>query len=380
MWPGQQPPGGEQNQRDQQNQQGQGQNPYQQPDQGQNPYQQPGYQQPGYQQAGYPQPGQQQPGHPQPGYQQPGHPQPGYQQPGHPQPGAHGQQAPWNAPTEPAGPRATPPEPPRGGGNGNRTKLIALVAAGAVVVAAAVTGFLVFGGDEDDTAKPDPTKSASGSPGPTASDDSNPRAGDGEPEPTVPGWKVVTNPKRGIAFDVPAEWAPQSKDWAGGVVEEGDEKETYLAAFAAPAYLKEKWCASDDDKDGVEDYTYLAAAGTRGNRGVKSTEQAARNDATMWVYGAYTQPDKKKVTTGPVESYTTKSGLKGSLVSASSAGVKKQGKCASDGKATVFAFKDSGGEFASWSFHGAKGVRDEVSDATMRKILATVREYDVPKD
>ncbi|QEU95915.1 hypothetical protein [Streptomyces kanamyceticus] len=325
MWQGQQPPGGEQNQRDQ----------------SQNPYQQSGYQ----------------------------------------QPNPYGQQAPWNAPTVPGGPGAAPPEPPRGGGDGRKARLIAIVAAGAVVVAAGVTGFLVLGGDKDDTAKPDPTRSASGEPSADASDHSNPRTGDdGEPEPTVPGWKVVINPKRGLAFDVPPGWALESRDWAGGVVKEGDETETYLAAFAAPAFYQRKWCATDEDKDGRPDYTSLASAGTRGNRGVKSTEQAARNDATMWVYGAYTQPDKEKVTTGAVESYTTKSGLKGSLASASSAGVDKQAKCASDGKATVFAFKDSGGEFASWSFHGAKGVKDEVPDATVRKILSTVREYDVRKD
>lgn len=58
MWPGQQPPGGEQNPQDQ--------NPYQQPG-----YQQPNpYQQPGYQETGYPQPNPygQQPGQPQWGF------------------------------------------------------------------------------------------------------------------------------------------------------------------------------------------------------------------------------------------------------------------------------------------------------------------------
>ncbi|MEU7584008.1 hypothetical protein AB0B50_41240 [Streptomyces sp. NPDC041068] len=306
------------------------------------------------------------------------------QQSGNQQPNPYAQQAPWNAPTVPGAPQGAVPEPPRGGdgGGGNRTRLIAVVAAGAVVVAAGVTGFLLLGGDKDDTAKPDPARS-SASPGPTASDDANPRTGDGMPEPTVPGWKVVVNPKRGIAFDVPAEWSLESRDWAGGVVaaeDSEDENAEFLAAYAAPAHFKEKWCASDDDKDGEKDYTSLASAGTRGNRGAKSPEEAARKDATGWVYGAYTQPDKNKVTTGPVEPYTTKSGLKGSLVSASSNGVAKRDKCDSDGKATVFAFKDSDGEFASWSFHGAKGVADELPDATVRKILATVREYEVPEN
>ncbi|MFK4070633.1 hypothetical protein [Streptomyces sp. NPDC029674] len=334
MWPGQQPPGGERNQG-----QSQGQDPER------NPYRQPGYQ----------------------------------------QPNPYGQRAPWNAPTVPGGPRGAAPEPPSdsNGSNGsNRTKVIALVAAGAVVVAAGVAGALVLGGGKDDTAKPGPTRS-SAAPGPTGSGDANPRTGDGMPEPTVPGWKVVVNPKRGIAFDVPAEWSLESRDWAGGVVAEEDAEDDsaeFLAAYAAPAHFKEKWCASDDDRDGTKDYTSLASAGTRGNRGARSTEEIARHDAGNWVYGAYAQPDRKKVTTGPVKTYTTKSGIKGSLASAVSAGVEKQDKCDSDGKATVFAFKDTEGAFVSWSFHGAKGVEGELPDATVRKILSTVREYDVPED
>ncbi|MET8689334.1 hypothetical protein ABZV77_34530 [Streptomyces sp. NPDC004732] len=343
MWHGEQPPGGEQNHQGQGQNQGQNQGSGQGPGQGQNPYQQPGYQ----------------------------------------QPNPYGQQAPWNAPTMPAGPQGAPPEPPQGGkGNGNRTKLIAMATAGAVVVAAGVTGLLLLGGDKDDTAEPDPAKS-SASADPTGSDDPNPRTGDGMPKPTVPGWKVVVNPKVGIAFDVPAQWSLESRDWAGGIVDNkdaDDESAPFLAAYAAPAYFKEKWCVSDEDKDGIKDDTPLAAAGTRGGRGMKSTQQFARHEATNWVYGVYTQPDRKTVTTGPTESYTSKSGVKGSLVTASSSGVEKQGKCESDGKATVFAFKDQEGRFVAWSFHGAKDVKDELPDATVEKILATVRLYDPVQD
>ncbi|MBM7171099.1 hypothetical protein JQK87_22395 [Streptomyces sp. G44] len=327
MWHGQQPPGGGQNQ----------------PGQGQNPYRQPGYQ----------------------------------------QPDAQAQQAPWHAPTMPGEPRGGAPEPPRG--DGRRTKMIALVAAAAVVVAAGVTGALLLGGGKDDSAEPGPVKSGSAS-GPAKSSGShsadNPRAG-AAPGPTVPGWKVVVNPKRGIAFDVPPGWSLESRDWAGGYVDDkdaDDEAAPFLVAYASPAYLKEEWCASDEDRDGAEDHTPLAAAGTRGNKDARSTERIARHDATMWVYAAYAQPDKKKVTTGPVEPYTTKSGLKGSVASATSSGVTKQDKCDSDGKATVFAFKDSAGKIASWSFHGARGVREELPDATVRKILSTVREYETAED
>lgn len=92
MWPGQQPPGGEQNPQDQ------------------NPYQQPGYQQ-------QPNPYQQ------PGYQQ--QPNPYQQQPGQQPPGQ------WGAPTVPLG----APQPPSGNGGGNKTKITAIVATAAVVVA-----------------------------------------------------------------------------------------------------------------------------------------------------------------------------------------------------------------------------------------------------
>jgi len=325
MWPGEQPPGGGQNPQHQQNS-GLGGQP--------NPYQQPGYQQ----QNPYAQ--QQQP-------------------------------APWNAPTVTAGAPVPPP-----GGRGRRTKTVAIAAAAAVVVAAGVTGYAVLGGGKDDGADPEPTKSASQQASPT----DNPREGGGDEKPTVAGWKTVVNPERGIAFDVPAEWQLKSTSWVTYVSEDDDPKETPLIGMAAPAMLKEEWCGSDDNKDGTKEYTNLAAAGTRGNNGAKSPEDAAGADARTWVYGGYTQPDKKLVKSGPVTSYTTKSGIKGALATASSSGVKKTQKCDSDGKATTFAFKNPSGDIVSWSFFGAKGVSEEVPDTTVRKILSTIRLYDAPSD
>lgn len=309
MWPGEQPPGGG---HDQQHQQ------HQQP----NPYQQAGYQ----------------------------------------QTGPHGGPAPWNAPT------ATMPAPPGGGG---RAKVIALVAAAAVVVAAAVTGAVLLGGGSDDEPRPGPTaSSASASASPSVTGEARGTSG---PEPTVDGWKTVVNRERGIAFDVPADWARQSPDWVTYVSEDDDPEEKPLVGMQAPAVLEEKWCSSDDDRDGQLDDKPLATAGSRGNNGAKSTEEIARTDSATWVYGLYTQPDRKKVTTGGVASFTTASGITGSLATARSSGVVKQDKCDSDGKATTFAFKDSDGDFVSWSFVGAAGVSEEVPDATVRKILATVR-------
>ena len=338
MWPGQQPPGGEQNPQDQNN-----------------PYQQPGYQQPNpYQQAGYQQPN--------PYAQQP----PQWDAPGAPQPAQSGGD---------------------GGGGDNRTKITAIVAALAVVVAAGVTGLLVLGGDKDDEAGggDDPSPTATASKSQTASPSSStgtddPRGGEGA-QPTVPGWKVVVNPKWGTAFDVPADWKVETPGVFIGFEDEKKGDGSVLIGMSAPAYLKEKWCTSDANKDGSSSDTSLAAAGTKGQNGAKNTADVARNDSAWWVFGGYTdQTDKSKklLTIGKPKSYTTASGVEGSVATTYSTGVTKKDKCDSDGKATTFAFKNSAGDFVSWTLYGAKGVSDEVPEATIQKILSTVRLYGEP--
>jgi hypothetical protein len=332
MWPGQQPPGGEQN------------------PQHQNPYQQPGYQQPNpYQQ---------------PGYQQPNP----YQQPGAQQ---------WGTPS-PMG----APQPPSGGGGGNRTKFVAIGAATAVVVAAGVTGFLVLGNDgKDDNAggntKASPSASKRTTPSAPASE--NPRGTETE-KPTVPGWKVVANPKWGTAFDVPPDWDVKSPGLLIGFEDDSAKADGKpLITMSAPAFLKEKWCTSDDDKDGRPDDKALAAAGTKGANGAKTTDEVAVNQVAWWVYGGYTQPDKKSVTYDKkAKAYTTASGIKGSIAWARSENTPQRGKCASDGKAVTFGFKNSAGDFVAWSLYGATGVKDEVPDATIAKILSTVRLHGDP--
>ncbi|MEU6663928.1 hypothetical protein [Streptomyces sp. NPDC046821] len=332
MWPGQQPPGGEQNPQDQ------------------NPYQQPGYQQPNpYQQPGYQQPNP---------YQQ----QPGQQPPGQ-----------WGAPTVPMG----APQPPKGGGN--KTKITAIVAAAAVVVAAGVTGFLVLGGGKKDNADPkpsaSPSKAAPADPSASASE-GNPRDPANAAKPSIPGWQVVVNPKYGTAFDVPPDWAVKSDGVITGFDDNNDDGFKPLITMSAPAFLKEKWCTSDDNKDGTPDDTALAAAGTKGQNGAKNTQDIARNDSAWWVFGGYTdqkKASKKLLTIGKPKDFTTASGVKGSFATTYSSGVPKTGKCDTDGKATVFAFKNSQGDFVSWTFYGAKGVKDEVPDATVEKIMKTVR-------
>ncbi|WP_039932016.1 membrane protein [Streptomyces viridochromogenes] len=329
MWPGQQPPGGEQN------------------PQANNPYQQPGYQQPNP-----------------------------YQQPGYQQPNPYGQQPQWGAPA-PAG----APQPPPGGGGGNRTKLVAIIAATAVVVAAGVTGFLVLGGDESDTAdgkndkKPAPTASKKASDEPSASasaSEDNPRGGEAE-KATIPGWKVVVNTRFGTEFDVPADWEIETPGTSVGFEWEKKDGELDRTTVTAPAYLQSKWCTSDPDKDGRKEDTALVTAGTRGEDGAKTTDEAAETRVPWWIFGGYTQPDKKSVKYSKPKPYTTKSGIKGSVATAHSENTPQNGKCDSEGKAITFAFKNGAGDFVTWNLFGAKGVKDELSEATVQKILSTVR-------
>ncbi|MEV0321719.1 hypothetical protein ACIBKX_35110 [Streptomyces sp. NPDC050658] len=345
MWQGQQPPGGEQNPKDQ------------------NPYQQPGYQQPNpYQQPGYQQPN--------PYQQAPG--QPGQQQ---------GQ---WSAPTAPMG--VTPSPSGGGNGDGNKTKVVAIVAALAVVVAAGVTGFLVLGGDKDDEADSKPSKSPAASASKKPSSD--PATGGGTergtgngPKPVVDGWQVVVNPKWGTAFDVPADWEVQTPGTFIGFEDAKKGDGSPLIGMSAPAYYKSKWCSSDDDKDGTKDDTALGAVGTKGANGAKSTDEVAVNQVPWWVFGGYTQPDRKSITTDKkAKPFTTKTGIKGSIARAHSTNTPQNGKCDSDGKAITFGFKNSEGDYVAWSLYGAKGVKDEIPEETVMKILNTVRLHGDPEE
>ncbi len=253
------------------------------------------------------------------------------------------------------------------------------------MLTAAVTGFLVLGDDDEKVVaggdgKPSASASASKPASPEASGPAgeNPR-GDG-PKPTVPGWKVVVNPKWGTAFDVPADWEVESSGTFIGFEEDGSDDLEPLIVMSAPAYYKSKWCVSDDDKDGREDETALATVGTKGANGAKSTDEVAINHSNTWVFAGYTQPDKKSVTWDKkAKPYTTAAGVEGSIAWARSKDTPAKGKCATDGKALTFGFKNSNGDFVAWSLFGATGVEDEVSEETIMKVLDTVRLYGTPK-
>lgn len=355
MWPGQQPPGGEQNPQDQ--------NP--------NPYQQPGYQQPGYPQQNpnpYQQPGyQQQPGYPppQPGYPQQGGPNP-YQQ----------QTAPQYAVPGPGG--SGP-----GGGKKKSTAVVAVVAAMAVVVTAAVTGYLVLGQDDDtdDKAGGDPTASASKKPGArttTSPPAANPRDGSTAAKPQIAGWKVVSNPKYGTQFDVPPDWEVEKPGITTFWEDEKKGDGTPLFSFSAPAFYKSKWCSQDSDKDGTTEDSSLAGTGTKGAKGAKDVGSASVIQANNLVWAAYAQKEPPNtVKTSKATPFTTTSGIKGSYATATAEGVKKSSKCSSDGKAISFTFLNARGEYAAWMLFANKNVPDEVPDETLMKIMATVRQAGV---
>ncbi|MFF4102969.1 hypothetical protein [Streptomyces sp. NPDC001903] len=336
MWPGQQqPPGGQQNPQDAH------QNPYQQQGQPAQPGQQPN-------------PYQQQPGY--------GYPQAGYQ----PQP-----------PTQPWGQPQQPVPAPKSGGSPFSTKTVAIVAASAVIVAAAGTGAFVLTRDDkkNDVAdnKPAASSSAAATPQAPASPGANPRAG-GEVKPVVPGWKVVLNPKYGTAFDVPPEWNVASAGVISGFEDASKNDGMPLTTFSAPAFLKEDWCKVDSNKDGREESTGLAGTGTKGGQGAKDTAEAVKNEAGNWAFAAYAQKAPKgTVKVSEPKEYTTSSGLKGHMATATATGVPKQDKCTTDGKSIAFSFKTANGDFSSWILYSVTGVPGEVPQETMDKILSSVR-------
>ncbi|MFI1017714.1 hypothetical protein [Streptomyces sp. NPDC020965] len=349
MWPGQQQPGGENPQQ---------QNPYQQPGYHQpNPYQQPGYQQPDpYQQPG----------------QQPGQQQPGYQQPTAPQYVVHGQ---------PPG----PPQPPGGGDDKRRTVIVAVVAATAVVATAVITGVVVLKDDDKGTSDEGAKSTVSGTPsappssgGAAPAPSGNPRAAD-EARPTIAGWKVVTNPRHGTRFDVPADWEVAASGVNTGFEDKKKGDGTPVNTMSAPAHFKSAWCTVDSNKDGRDEKHGLASAGTKGAKGAKDTGTAAFNEAGSWAWAAYAQTEPKgTVKVAKATPYTTKSGLVGSVSTATATGVRKTTKCDTDGKAIAFTFKDAKGDFRTWALYANKGVPDEVPETTVRRILSTVRLADSP--
>ncbi|MEC4020387.1 hypothetical protein [Streptomyces sp. H27-D2] len=320
MWPGQQPPGGEQNQ--------------QQP----NPYQQPGYQQPNpYQQQGYPQQG-----------QQPPNP---YQQPA--------QQ--WGAPTPPGG-----PQPPQRDGN-KHTTLIAIVAALAVVAAAVITGVVVLKDDDKQSVAKDdpkkPAKSAKPSESPTTADPDNPRAGEDDGiKPVIAGWKTFVNVKRHTAFDVPNndDWKiEQSSTFIGfSKKKTGDP----LVGFLGGVVYKGEVCGQDS----------RGITGIQGGQGAKSVPTAAEITANNFLFADYNQDRKGKVKYTKAKPFKNDHGISGYSSTATATGIPKT-KCDTDGKSVSVAYKNAEGDVAIWVITSDVGVPGEVSQDTLDKMMSSLR-------
>lgn len=228
----------------------------------------------------------------------------------------------------------------------------------AVALAAAVTGAVVlFRGDgEDPPAAPaDPSK------------------------PLIAGWKTVVNPKHGTAFDVPPDWEVLAPSVFSGHVDDVDPDKV-LIGHTAPAFYKSRWCSIDGDGDGQVTDVRLANTGTKGAVGAKDAAEVAEKSAPTWVYAAYTQPDKSVVKWDKPKEYTTRTGVKGSYVKARSEGAARPDRCAGDGRAVVFGFKNSRGDLVAWDFYGRTGVPGAVNDALVMRIMSTVRLAGEPQD
>ncbi|WP_324785168.1 hypothetical protein [Streptomyces sp. H51] len=286
---------------------------------------------------------------------------------------------------------------PYGGGRnpgsdgGYRAKAVAVAAAAAVVVAAGVAGSLFLGGgrgERDDVGGGNGKASASAPRGATASVTASASAsGGGAGKPTVPGWKVVVNPEFGTAFDVPPDWDVESPSLVIGFhdskADYGDRKNwgKFLIAMSGTVIFRNDLCLSDSDQDGRVESTAVAVAGSKGAEGAEGTGDAALRQARAWVYAGYTQPDRKSIVSDrAAKPYTTRSGLKGSVAWARSVNTPQKDRCATDGKAVAFGFRNSAGGLAAWCLFGATGVKGELPDSTIRKILGTVRLHGKPTE
>lgn len=332
-------------------------NPYKQPTQPAqpgNPYQQPGY--------GYPQQGQ--------GQQQG---QPGPQ-------GPYGHTAPPNPYPYPYGyPQEPPTSPPGGGksgGGSSRKAVIAAVTSVAVIAAAVVTGVVLLG-DEERNKQPQaggghsgvPSASASASPSSPTATPSSSGADAGDPQPVIPGWQTVTNPKHYSAFDVPKgeEWTVEGSGYITGFAD--DETGDVLVGMSAPAFYKDGWC---------ED-SWRAAVGTKGAQGAKGTKDAAKTAAINWVLSGYDQKQKGKLKESGAKPFSNSHGIKGHIATATVTDVPTNDKCAADaGKVVAVSWLNVNNDLSLWVLVTDAGVDAELSQSMIDKMAGSLRDFGEP--
>ncbi|TGB08846.1 hypothetical protein E4099_14675 [Streptomyces palmae] len=254
----------------------------------------------------------------------------------------------------------------------------------AVVAAATIAGVLLLrpdGGSSseagDGARGPAPTRPQDRDPaqGGAADPDADAPRGSGKPakvKPVIPGWQVVANPRWHNAFDVPPGWDVKGAGESTSFFDENDKRKP-LISMSAPAVYKESYCPAG--KKGAASDISLAATGTKGAKGAKTAEEAAKNEARSWVFAGYDQAGTGdlRLVDAETKPFTSAQGLKGYTAKAEVTGVKKKDGCATDGKAFTVTFTGPDGKFATWVLYTAAHVEDEVPDATIKKIMSSLR-------
>ncbi|SFB94004.1 hypothetical protein [Streptomyces aidingensis] len=371
---------------------------------------------PGTESYGYPQqtPQPQQPGRtPPPGYPQGGYPTQGTGESPNPyqQPGFH-QANPYQQPTVPgagagygvAGGQTPdtaplPPVPPDGGGKGGRGRLVgAIIAATALVAAVAVGGVVLVnskgdgdgdggtaqpageeqqeqaGPDQDEKGEAEPTEGgAEGEDEELRPDD--PRAGVTErPDPVVADdWQVQTHTERNNAFDVPPDWEVDSESvYVGYEFEHEGEEMAFI--LSAPVYYMEGYCGSSSSR---------IFAGTTGSLGATDTAASAEHESRNWVLAAYDREQQGTLTVGEAEPFSSEHGLEGHISTSTveNVPVEEGDECAaSSGKVIAISYKDAQADIVTWLMIMDLGYEGEPDQATIDKIVNSLRPYGVDAD
>ncbi|MFC9822592.1 hypothetical protein ACFWG6_04470 [Streptomyces erythrochromogenes] len=90
-------------------------------------------------------------------------------------------------------------------------------------------------------------------------------------------------------------------------------------------------------------------------------------------YAAAVDADTLYLGAGKPAKTLGKAGVKGSYVTARSEGAALPDRCAGDGRAVLFGFKNSRGDLVARNFYGRTGVPGAVNDALVMRIMSTVR-------
>lgn len=213
------------------------------------------------------------PGSPPPAQQPPPQYQPGQYEAAHQQPGQY--------------------QPPTG--QRRRAPMIAAISiSAAVVIAIATVVFVVnIDGDSNEQAAPatDPsaTATSSATPSSTTSSSETSSAYVPAPPPIVPGWQAVTVPKRGAAYDVPADWTLATPDNIVGFGEPDD-----AVTMRGVAEFQKGYCPNSSG-------SFRAATGMTARKGSSDAEVATATVQKLagLVYGANGQVPQ--VAMGPLQ-------------------------------------------------------------------------------